>query len=367
MSFFKPVEENLPAWLTDPSDYSDIAISSRARIARNLKGYPYCQKISPHQAKEIIEKVNNILKKQKISKNIMFINLKFLPPVSKTFLKERFLATEYLLQGSHKEIIADKKESYAILINEEDHIRIQAITGGFSIDKAYKKASSIESILEDNVEFDFTEHFGYLTACPTNTGTGLRISVMLHLPGLTLKKKIKDMLHSLAEMGFSIRGFYGEGSDSFGSIYQISNQHTLGLSEKDILKKMSHVFHEIYSMEIKVQKELKVNNLKSIRDRVNQSFHLLQNTDSLDLKHSLELLSDIRLGHLLKIVKFPDLSILNKLLILIQPMHLLNLYNISSDDFNKEAEDRLRATILRKYFQGAKHVRTVYSQSPTDH
>lgn len=350
MNFFKPVEETLPIWLSEETDYSDIAISSRARIARNIKGYPYHHKITQRKAEEIIEIVNNAVKNiENLSKKIFLINLNFLPPESKRFLKERFLATEYLLKGTNKEIISEKKERFAILINEEDHLRIQAISGSISIQKVYKTANNIESMLEDYIEYDFSEEFGYLTACPTNTGTGLRISAMMHLPALFYTKNIKPLFSSLSEMGLSIRGFYGEGSDSIGTIFQISNQYTLGVPEKEIINKIENIVKEIYNMEKEKRKELMKKNYQFISNKVRRSMSILQYSDSLELNEAIELLSDVRLGISLGFVDSIRYKQLNKLFILIQPMHLLNLYNIPPEDFTKEVEDRLRATIIRKY------------------
>ncbi len=350
MNFFKPVEQNLPGWLEENSIYSDIIISSRARIARNIKGYPYYTKITQRKAEEIIEFINNAIKNiEDLSKKIFLINLNFLPLESKKFLKERFLATDYLIKGTNKEIIAEKKERFAILINEEDHLRIQSISGGFSIKKVYKTASDIENKLENYIEYDFMEEFGYLTACPTNTGTGLRISVMMHLPALSYTKKIKPLFSSLSEMGLSIRGFYGEGSDSIGSMFQISNQYTLGVSEKEIIEKIERIVKEIYNIEKEARNKLIKNNSQSILNKVRRAVNILQYSDSLEINEALELLSDLRLGVTLQIIDSLDFKKLNKLLILIQPMHLLNIYNISPEGFTKEAENRLRATIIRKY------------------
>ncbi len=353
MKFFKPIEEKIPEWLSNENKFSDIIISTRARVARNIKGYPYYKKINSEKRKEISKLINRSIKKMDdLSKNIILINLNFLDNKAKKFLRERFLATDFMMKGEDKEIISEKKERFAILVNEEDHLRIQAIAGGLNIKKVYKNISTIEKELEKFIDFDFTEEFGYLTACPTNTGTGLRISVMMHLPALFHNKMIKPLFSSLSEMGLSIRGFYGEGSESLGCMFQISNQYTMGFSEEEIIHKMEKIIEKIYNMEkeerIKIAKKDK-NFIKAIED----DFELINYIDSLSIEEATDIISKIRLGISLKLIDSIKFSTLNKLLILIQPMHLLYLYNIDIKQFNKVSEKSLRATIIRKYISSS--------------
>jgi len=348
--FFRPIEEKLPTWIKTEGSHSDVIISSRARLARNLKGFKYHNKLSEKDAENILKIINEIfVHNTEFSKNLFLINLNFLPVETKKFLKERFLATDYMMKGTNKEIICELNESYSILVNEEDHLRIQAFEAGFAIDKVFEEVYKISDIIESRCEYDFSEEFGYLTACPTNAGTGLRLSVMMHLPGIYYTKKNNEIFNSLNLSGFSIRGIYGEGSDPLGFIYQISNQYTLGESEKETKEKFKKTVLNIYNIEKESREMLLKSEPDFIINFIKRYLLNFESFDSIRLQDAIKFLSFIRLAVSFKFLNLYSYSDLNKLLILIQPMHLMNFYFVPLNQFTKDYENKLRALLIKKY------------------
>jgi len=247
----KEIDKNLPNWVLDYNKESEkIVISTRARIARNIKGYPYLYIISEKEKAEILKKVESaVINSSALGNDIIILKLNKTSNSTKTFLKEKFLATDYLVYGNNKEVIFNKAINTAILVNEEDHIRIQSICAGFHPRKVFNIVADIERKLEGYVDYDFYNEFGYLTSCPTNVGTNLRISVMVHLPAINFMKKFENIVKTLKSSSFIIRGFAGEGSAILGDIYQISNQFTLGVNETSIISRMTMAVRKIIALE----------------------------------------------------------------------------------------------------------------------
>jgi len=235
------------------------------------------------------------------------------------------------------------------MINEEDHLRLQVIYPDLNIKKAYNRAKKIEKELENLIEFDFNAELGYLTSCPTNVGTGLRVSAMLHLPALAISNKIKNIIDNLIESGFAIRGFYGEGTKFAGDLYQISNQTTLGVTEKAIIDKVECIVLQIEKMELKERKKIAKN--KKIYNKIAKSYLYLKNAFSINLDESMEYLSLVKLGENLGHIKMLNKRNFNKLLIMIQPMHLIYLNNINMEEIDKKMENKLRANLIKNFFQ----------------
>lgn len=340
--------QSIPHWIIKPKNSSGVIISSRARIARNIKNFQYLYKLKNKFANQLLETINLTLKQIfKSNKKLIFINLSEQSQQFKQLLKERFLITDYLLKGENKEIIIDEKEYINIMINEEEnHIRIQAIYPGINIKKAYQTVLDLESKLEEKLEFDFHPEFGYLTSCPTNVGTGLRISVMMHLPGLVLMNKITQLIDNLVESGLTIRGFFGEGSKYLGNIYQISNQISLGVSEQEIIEKVENIVLEIEKLELKARKNcLKI---KSIKEKILKSYILIKNSTSLKYIDAMNLLSLLKLGIYLNIIKIDDDKEIDKLLIIIQPAHIA-CYNKKNNlnEINITLENKLRVDLIK--------------------
>ncbi|MDD5067201.1 MAG: hypothetical protein PHF84_09160 [bacterium] len=345
---FTQINNVVPRWISE-SHPSPVIISTRARIARNIKNFPYLFRLTDKQSMDLLEKINSSLHQiPDLAGSYIFIKLSNQSHKFKQFLKERFLITDYLLKGENKQIVIDRNEYMNIMINEEDHLRIQVIYPGLNFRKAYQFIESIESRLENILEFDFNEEFGYLTSCPTNAGTGLRVSSMMHLIGLKLNSKIKQITDNLAGSGFTVRGFSGEGSKFLGAIYQISNQLSLGMNEKEILDKVEKVTLEIEKMELLERKELLRN--EPVIKNIMESFEVCKNSTALDFVSAMTHISMVKLGIDLKLVKtIPSANDMNKLLIMIQPMHIafLNKENLKNIDIVNE--NKLRAKIIKDF------------------
>lgn len=346
-------EKSIPKWLINKEKSPNIIISSRARIARNIKGFPYLYKSNKETQKKTMELINKTIKISNLTSNaLIYVKLSTQSVKFKKFLKERFLITDYLLKGDNKEIIFDKDELVNIMVNEEDHLRIQVIYPDLNIKKAYNKILNIEKEIEKYIDFDFNIEFGYLTTCPTNVGTGLRVSAMLHLPALAYTHKIKEINDNLIESGFAIRGFYGEGTKFSGDLFQISNQLSLGMCEEEIIQKVENVVLEIEKLEIKERKKLIKN--KNLYNRIIKSLFLLNNSHHISLEDGMSHLSLIKFGEWMNYINIPDKQDFNKLLILIQPMHLIYLNNIKSEKIDTVYENKLRADFIKKFLQRGK-------------
>ncbi len=346
---FSQINNVIPQWIVEPSN-SNITITTRIRMARNIKGFPYLYKISEKQTNELMEKINHAIKSISPSLNtLIFIKLSNQSQKFKQFLKERFLITDYLLKGENKEIVIDKNENINLMINEEDHLRIQVIYPGKAFTKALETIKMIEKKLEKFIEFDFNEEFGFLTSCPTNVGTGLRVSTMLHLPGLTLNNKIKEIIEHLNEAGFTVRGFSGEGSKYLGDLYQISNQTSLGLSENDILSRVENLTSEIEKREIEERKNLLKNNI--ITNSIIKSYLMIKNSNSLTFSDSMNHISLIKLGIDLNLIKIIHIHNINKLLIMIQPMHIAFLNKETVKTMDIIMENKLRSKMIKDFFE----------------
>lgn len=346
-------DKSIPKWLIKKDASSDVILSSRARIARNIKGYTYLYKFNDEGREKIIELVNDTIKKINwLPDTLIYVKLNSQSLKFKKFLKERFLVTDYLLKGNNKEVIFDKNEYIDIMVNEEDHLRIQAIYPGLNIKKAYNKILKIEKELEKHIDFDFDAEFGYLTACPTNVGTGLRISVMLHLPALALSHKMREIIDNLIESGFAIRGFHGEGTKYSGDLYQISNQTTLGVSEEEIIEKVKNIVLQVEKLEIKERKILSINKKKF--NEIIRSYLFLKNAQSLSLEEAMKYLSLLKLGDWFDYIKISNKQNFNKLLIMIQPMHLIYLNDIKLENINGNLENKLRAKLIKNFMQRGK-------------
>src|SRR3989304_9862817 len=228
--------DNTGEWLRGTGHESDIVISSRIRLARNVARFPFLSMANVKQKKELEETIRDKIKDADISQDLCYLNLAGITPVDKLFLVERHLISKEHAEGEGERGVAfGKSETISLMINEEDHLRIQVIRSGFELKNTWETTDEIDNILGKSLNFAFSARFGYLTACPTNVGTGMRVSVMLHLPALGMTKHIDKVFNAVGKLGLVVRGLYGEGTKVSGDLYQISNQFTLGKSEKEII------------------------------------------------------------------------------------------------------------------------------------
>ncbi len=329
-------------WYQNEAVNSDIAVSSRIRIARNLKGIPFSSKMSLEQKKELNKKVKQAITNSNSSfaKSLKYIEMRDIPENQRFAMVERhIISPEFAAKGLDGAIILSSDESISIMVGEEDHIRIQVILGGLNIDEAYDIADKIDTLLHNSLDFAFDSKLGFLTECPTNLGTGLRASVMLHLPALETSGEMESLSQSISKIGFTVRGMYGEGTKSLASLYQISNQITLGLSEKNALDNLKIITAQL----IEKEKEIRngYNKLK-IEDLCFRALGLLQNSRILSSEEAMNLLSSVKLGKSMGILDIEQSPI--KLLIESQPFMLMQKFGIMEAD----ERDICRANMIRK-------------------
>ena len=271
-------------------------ISTRIRLARNLEGVPFPASLK--DKKPVTEKIrDSILKSNStLSSDFTFTDLDTLSEQSKVSLAEEHLISPQMLDGNGKSVLINKDKTMSIMLMEEDHIRLQVIKAGLALDEAYDTADKIDDVIEESLDFAFDEKFGYLTACPTNAGTGLRASVMMHLPALTMTQNIGKVIHASTGLGIEVRGLYGEGTKAYGNLYQISNRTTMGLTEKEILEKLKGVVNQIIDMEEKARKLLTDNQKTATEDKIFRSYGILKHARSISSSEARELLSNVMLG-----------------------------------------------------------------------
>lgn len=333
-------------WMYDGSSKVEPIISSRIRIARNLKNISFPHKLNKENAEEIIKKfesafyVNDYMKQEYSTHRLWEQDENKL-----LSFQEKHLISPNLIRSREKSaFIINREETVSIMLNEEDHMRLQCINSGFNLREAYTTADKIDTLLEDSLDYAFHEELGYLTSCPTNIGTGLRASVMIHLPALTINKEITQVLKALAQVGMTIRGLYGEGSGAEGNIYQISNQITLGLSEEEIIENLEAAIGQILQQENRARGYLLNNYKYDMEDKIFRSLAILESARVLKSKESLELLSNVRLGLELGLIEGIDNSIINGLLVNSQPATLQ--FNIG-----RNLTDRERDVERAKFFR----------------
>uniref|UniRef100_A0A7C3URK3 Protein-arginine kinase n=1 Tax=candidate division WOR-3 bacterium TaxID=2052148 RepID=A0A7C3URK3_UNCW3 len=340
-----PEGNTVGKWFLPEGPNSDIVLSSRIRLARNLAGIPFLPRAEPKDQEKVLEMVKEALNEQRFLEEGYFLTENELSPLKLEFLKERHLIPLDFVRSERKRGIYIKRdETESILINEEDHLRLQSLTSGMDLFSAYEKIENLDNTLSEELPYAFTPEFGYLTTCPTNVGTGLRASLFLHLPGLVITKEIEKVLRSLLEMGLVARGIYGEGSETKGNLFQVSNQITLGLSEEEILEKVTKVGEQIVEYEKKAREFLMRDFRLAIEDKIARAYAILKNARLLNSEEATNLLLLVRLGINLNLIKEVDLKTINILLILIRPANLQIYYN---QEMEERERDEKRASLVR--------------------
>lgn len=297
---------------TDNTD--NVAISTRIRLARNLKSLPFGHKMSASQQQELLDRVTEALKLANLGNNkLEFIKLDDLDDKSRYSLVERHLASPNFVEGpTNKLLVVSEDNSISIMVNEEDHLRIQVLANGMELENSYKLCSMIDDLLDEQLDYAFDEQIGYLTACPTNIGTGLRASIMLHLPAIASSGAIGSLIKTVGRLGLTIRGTYGEGSNVQGSIYQLSNQLTIGLDEETALKNLENVAKQIINRENELRKEMyQGGETVALTDRIMRSLGTLKYAELLASNEFYDLVSNVRLGISLGIINDVDIKSLN--------------------------------------------------------
>ncbi|MBA4549342.1 protein arginine kinase [Thermoactinomyces intermedius] len=337
-------------WMRVKGPLSDVVFSSRIRVARNLDGFPFPMLSTASQAEEVIRKVEQALKQDQSKYSFLagaeLIRMKDLSDLEKSVLVEKHLISPMLAEESrHGAVLLNKDESVSIMINEEDHIRIQVLFPGLQMKQAWELANEIDDWLESHLNFAFDEKCGYLTSCPTNVGTGIRASVMLHLPALAMTQQLNRLLPAITQVGLAVRGIYGEGSEALGQLYQVSNQVTLGLDENEILENLQGVVRQMIEHEHTARGRLQEVSLIQLEDRVHRSYGTLAHCRIIDSKEAMSLLSDVRLGIDLGFIRGVSASVMNELMVMIQPGFL---QQYAGERLNAEQRDIRRARLIRE-------------------
>jgi protein arginine kinase len=348
----KPVNGGL-AWIMGEGPHADIILSSRIRLARNLERFPFRETITAPQQELVTEDIIGAcigLEGSDVEGPRQLVRLADVGETDTTLLLERHLVSREMLKfKAASALLISRAGRLALLINEEDHVRIQSLTPGFQLETAWQIASRAEEALRQRVKFAYHHRFGFLTSCPTNTGTGLRASVLIHLPGLVLTREIHKVLQGLAQIGLTFRGLYGEGSDVIGNYFQLSNQTTLGKSEEELVGHLSQITRQVIEYEENARQVLARDALDEIEDKVWRAYGLLRFARSISFDEMMNLLSAVRLGVSMKLLPDIRVSKLNELLLWTQTAHL---EKGAGRALNKREREIERANTIRDILNG---------------
>ncbi len=278
-------------WYKNSAEMSDVVLSTRIRLARNLKQYPFPARLDRDEKKAVCSIIKETLKEEKLT----YIDMETLTPVEAVSLAEKHLiSAEFASNGTGRSLLLSEEEDVSLMLCEEDHIRIQIIEPGLSLEEAYKKADRIDTVIENKLSYAFDERIGYLTQCPTDLGTGMRASVLLHLPALSKKGAVRNLTTTVAKLGLTLRGSYGEDGEILGDIYQLSNQVTLGISEKAALQNLNSIALQIVTQEKQARAVLVKD--EDFMDKIFRAYGILKSAYKLTSKELTNLISYVRLG-----------------------------------------------------------------------
>jgi protein arginine kinase len=337
-------------WLRGTGPDSDIVISSRIRLARNLAQFPFPPRADDAVRADIETTLRRQVQKLQSAEELTYFNVNLLQPLDRQVLVERqLISREHADTHGSRGVGVGPRETISLMINEEDHVRIQVLRSGLALDDCWSDISRIDDELEQHLTFAFSEEFGYLTSCPTNAGTGMRVSVMLHLPALVLTKEIQKVFQALHKINLTVRGLYGEGSQGMGDFYQISNQVTLGKSEQQIIQTVKDVVPNIIAYERRVRRALVKENRQRLHDQVSRAYGILQNAQTITSEETMHLLSSLRMGINLGLVSGLEIPTVNELFIHTQPAHLQKLRHetLESSERNVARAAYLRQRLAR--------------------
>ncbi|MBN1556937.1 MAG: protein arginine kinase [Lentisphaerae bacterium] len=334
------------SWLLAAEDPAGIVISSRVRLARNLRGCSFPGWAPEDERVRVWQRVRDALGDAMSAEHPVFLEMPELGDVDKEVLKERHLISrEIAVQGAGSGVAVSPDEGIAVMINEEDHLRLQGIAPGLNLAAVWDRIDRLDSRLEAKLEYAFSRRLGYLTACPTNVGTGLRASVMMHLSGLRLMDEIEPVMKGLDKLGVAVRGLLGEGTEAYGNICQISNHSTLGESEAAILKGLTEVAREVAGHERNARLRLMQNRQSRARDEIGRAYGVLRHAHVLRSREAIDLLAGLRLGVEFEVVRGLTVGDVNEIMLLSQPGHL---QKILGRPLEPDARDEARAAMIRE-------------------
>ena len=322
-------------------------MSSRIRLARNLADFPFVSRASEQDRDRIENALRECALGIQARGDLLYLDIEGLAGLDRQFLVERHLISrEHAESQGARAVAIDCGEKFSLMINEEDHLRIQVMESGLSLESAWDQVSRIDDLVERKVTYAFDDTLGYLTACPTNVGTGMRVSVMLHLPALVLTRQIDKVFRSLQKISLAVRGLYGEGSQAMGDFYQISNQITLGRSEQDLIKQVKDIVPVIIDYERQARQFLIKESNENLHDRISRAYGILRTAQTISSEETMHLLSSVRMGVNLGLIQDLEIPTINDLFIQTQPAHLQKLSGTELDTTDRNIE---RARFLRRH------------------
>ncbi len=334
------------SWLKGTGPDADIVVSSRIRLARNLARFPFVSRADDELRSQIESLLRQRVMELPSANRFQYVNVDQLEQLDRQFLVERqLISREHADSHGSRGVAISDEEHVSLMINEEDHLRIQVLQSGLSLENCWELISRIDGQLEEELTFCFDQRLGYLTACPTNVGTGIRVSVMLHLPALVLTKEVQKVFTALQKINLAVRGLYGEGSQAMGDFYQISNQITLGKSEQQIIDNLKDVVPNIIKYERKVRDELVHKRRHELHDEISRAYGILQTAQTISSEETMQRLSSVRMGINLELIDDLGIPAVNELLIHTQPAHLQKHCN---SELEVRERNQARAAFLRQ-------------------
>lgn len=332
-------------WLAGAAPLADRILSTRVRLARNVRGVRFPGRALDEELSALGDRVAELALRCRPFRKGGAVRIAELTILDRQFLLERHLISHDLVNSDSRALVLSADERESILLNEEDHIRIQALRPGFQLEEAYEAAHAVDQALQAELEIAYHEDLGYLTACPTNVGTGMRASVLIHLPALVLSQRIKKILAGVSQVGLTVRGFRGEGTEVVGNFFQISNQVTLGETEEETRTKLERVVRQILDWEEKAQSTLLQDAGLQIEDKVLRALGTLKYSRLLSSQELMGLLSAVRFGHTLGMRNVPDTSVFNDMLLRCQPAHL---QKAAGREMSSEERNAYRARVVQE-------------------
>jgi protein arginine kinase len=334
-------------WMRGNGPESDIVMSSRVRLARNLAGFPFVRKCVDSDRVGIASAVRRAIDALPLSGETEYVDVAKLGDLDRQFLMERQLISHELSEAEGaRAVILDPNERFSIMVNEEDHLRLQVMQSGLALDSAWQRMNELDDLLESKLTYAFSKKLGYLTACPTNVGTGLRVSVMLHLPALVATKQIDKVFRAFGKINVAVRGLFGEGSQFMGDLYQVSNQMTLGKSETTLLERVSEVVPRLIEYERKAREFLLNEDRDDLNDHVSRALGILCTAKRISSEETMHYLSKVRMGVNLGLIDHIPIPTVNKLFIHTQPAHLQKL---CGETLSVSARNTFRANYLQQH------------------
>lgn len=319
-------------WLSSEGPASDIVISTRIRLARNIVGFPFMSRADHDIRQTLVDQLHSTIFEASPDRSYQFVDVQQIDELDRRFLNERQLISRELCDAEGpRAVVIDPHEQISIMLNEEDHLRMQVLNSGLALEECWNQVNALDDAIESKVSFAYDESLGYLTACPTNVGTGIRVSVMLHLPALRITREIRKVHEAAQKINLAVRGLYGEGSQAMGDFYQISNQITLGSSEQELLSNLSEVIPRILGYERRVRDLLCRDNKGQLDDKVARALGTLRSARSISSEETMVLLSSLRLGINLGLIEDIDQGIVNELFVHIQPAHIQKIFGEALD------------------------------------